>query len=279
MTISIQVFSGKIHAQRNNLQATLPLGDVKLADLGCKLLGTLPKETHDVTKIDPDANEEKKVKVKKYEINSDLQASWTQCCHDWKNTQGAQIKMGDAFISVLNQHSVNGLTLIDTMRTGSDYWRPGKLLSGAIERVHSVLPDAQIDFKKEDLYCPTKSLLRNFLDTNMPFGQYARQYADTLHATNAVKHAMTTVVFSLAEGKIPVFYCTDPYIPDFGKLDQRIRNVPYENRSWCNDLRDAGCHRMILVEEIYRGFQCLKVDADVFSIIPNKRSSKSWNTS
>ena len=86
----------------------------------------------------------------------------------------------------------------------------------------------------------------------MSFGQYALKYSEYLNHDGILQLAVASVIFNLAQGRLPVFYCVDPYIPGYGDPREFCSHIPYDQRSWLSDLRAEGCHRVILAEEIVK---------------------------
>lgn len=143
------------------------------------------------------------------------------------------------------------MTLWDTMRTGSDYWRPGKLLTESANLLREQLPAVNVFYAREDLFCPPELLLREFRETQMSFGEYAERYAQYLLVHKVPELASAHLLTELARGNLSIFYCVDPYVPAYGKAEEMLK-VPYQQRSWIENLRFEGCHRVILTEEIIR---------------------------
>jgi hypothetical protein len=137
------------------------------------------------------------------------------------------------------------------MRTGSDYWRPGKLLTETANLLREKLPAVNVFYAREDLFCPPESLLREFRETQISFGEYGERYAQYLRAHGAPELASAHLLTELARGNLSVFYCVDPFIPSYCKREE-ILHVPYQQRTWIESLRFEGCHRVVLAEEIMR---------------------------
>jgi len=73
-----------------------------------------------------------------------------------------------------------------------------------------------------------------------------------------------------AQGLLLAFYCTDPYIPGYGRAEEAVAGVPYGERLWLDSgrpaLRDPGCHRVILAEEAARWFVARGVNVELFEV-------------
>ncbi len=52
----------------------------------------------------------------------------------WANKLDSKGRLARTLQKAIEQCGLSGLTLWDTMRTGSDYWRPGKLLTESVIR-------------------------------------------------------------------------------------------------------------------------------------------------
>ncbi|KOR28436.1 hypothetical protein TI05_16955 [Achromatium sp. WMS3] len=117
-----------------------------------------------------------------------------------------------------------------------------------------------LSYAREDDFCPQPDLLKEFMDKDsiMSFGEYAQRYAKYLQTNGILPLAMASVVFNLARKQLPIFYCIDPYIPNFADPTQFCSQMPYEQRTWLDKqyswFRTEGCHRVVLVEEIIKGF-------------------------
>ena len=72
----------------------------------------------------------------------------------------------------------------------------------------------------------------------MGFGEYASRYADHLRSNGGVQLAAAAVLMALASGRIAVFYCTDPYVPGYGNVDQAL-GIPYGARRVARPVAEA----------------------------------------
>ena len=172
------------------------MDSIKIADLGCKQLGTLrsAKTTDPVSKK----------KLPKYTISPELQALWaTKIGPIWRDNKEAQLKLGEAFFNTAKENNLKGFALIDTMRKGSDYWRPGNLISRSFDITDELATEAgtavNINYHKVDLYCPSKGLLEEFMQSDMSFNEYAQRYYIELKQSGVIEHAVVTTVMSLAD--------------------------------------------------------------------------------
>ena len=68
----------------------------------------------------------------------------------------------------------------------------------------------------------------------MTFAAYEAGYVKHLSAEDRLLKAAAACVMCLSTGRLPVFYCVDPHVPDF----DRFGSEP--------SLRKAGCHRFTL---------------------------------
>ena len=144
------------------------------------------------------------------------------------------------------------------MRNGSDYWRPGNLLTKTADGIRHKAPEGWVlTYARDDRWCPPAELLDEFRDKEtMPFGEYAARYAKSLTG-EAIEAAAWAVISAQAQRKMAAFYCTDPYLPGYGDSTQ-TGTVTYEQRPWLDQrpgmerLREYGCHRVVLAEEVAR---------------------------
>ena len=211
----------------------LPATGPWVAHFGCKVLGNLKEPA-------PPA----------------VMAAWDRkfgSRNEWRKKQKATDALAETLRKAAVEAGFSAITLWDTMRNGSDYWRPGNLLSKVASQMASPDPRIAVTFLKLDELCPPTDLLNDFRrDQGMAFAEYAHQYAEYLRKTpGLLQRAATRVMLKLAMGSLPAFYCTDPHIPDYVSPDQILR-IPYRERSWMREMRSSGCHRVILAEEIVR---------------------------
>jgi hypothetical protein len=165
---------------------------------------------------------------------------------------------------------LQGAVFWDTMRKGSDYWRPGKLLTEVAEIIRQE-HGLQASYQRDDTICPPLELLDEFVSDNaMPFGGYAQGYAQHLRQEGILEAVAVEVVANLASGRLPVFYCVDPYIPGYVDKSQVMSSTPYDRRQWSSEpaLREGGCHRVILVEELAKYLTTYGISIQLLAIDP-----------
>jgi hypothetical protein len=227
----------------NAVTAQVNVSEIQLGHMGCKLLGTL-------------AN-----------IPQNLVDQWNKRFgRNWKNKKDSKLRLAKALQDALMQSRMDGAVLWDTMRTGSDYWRPGKLILDSVEMLPTEFHN-RISYAREDIFCPPKDLLKEFMkDDSMSFGEYASRYSQYLNAQGTLTLAVSSVLFNLAQGKLPIFYCVDPYIPGYADRTEFCSDVPYNRRHWLDELRSEGCHRVILIEEIIKALLVHDIDVSLFEL-------------
>ena len=166
------------------------------------------------------------------------------------------------------------MVIRDTMRNGSDYWRPGKLLSQVAESLAKGDPSCKASFARDDAACPPPDLLDAFSGSDRPFAWYADAYARYLRESGTVERTAAEVVLDLARGRLPVFFCSDPYVPNYCDPAQ-VLEIPYLERSWTQapGLRSVGCHRVILVEELVRHFRERRLGVALYESDPTAGKS------
>jgi len=195
----------------------------------------------------------------------------------WRSSKDACEKLGKSLVCLLKQSGASAVVLWDTMRKGSDYWRPGKLLSKVAEQISS--NDCRVSYAREDSLCPSPELLKEFLESEMPFGEYASGYADELSSSGAIELAALAVVMAQAQDQIAAFYCTDPYVPDYGDATKMLSGLPYGERHWLNELRLEGCHRVILAEEVARHLLATGIAVTIYEVDPTFQDAhaRTWS--
>ncbi|WP_295398873.1 hypothetical protein [uncultured Thiocystis sp.] len=254
--IRVEVRNDRIHARWGQTSAEIDAGRVCIGHLGCKLLGTL-----------------------KQHVPPHLAEQWDQEFGraQWRSTQNAKPKLATSLEMAIDLSGMKGAVFWDTMRTGSDYWRPGKLLTEAV----GLLPDryaGRVAYAREDGFCPPRELLSEFMaNEQMGFGEYAQRYAEYLNTGDRIPLAMVSVVFDLARSRLPIFYCVDPYIPHYADPRQFCSDIPYTERSWIEELRTDGCHRLVLVEEIVKAFYGHGIHVWILELISTFEDCRSAN--
>lgn len=226
--------------QWESITTSVNLSDLCMGHFGCKLLGTLKSIPVNLASTLPKG---------------------------WKSTKDAKLKLSQSLQVTLGMSKLEGAVLWDTMRTGSDYWRPGKLLLDAVEMLP---PEFQknVSYAREDCLCPPQDLLKNFLaeSSTMTFGEYAQRYAEYLHQGDKLPMVAAHILLNISLKKIPLFYCVDPYIPGYARKNEFCSDTPYMERQYLPELRTEGCHRLILVEEIIKFFLELGTSVENFEL-------------
>ena len=227
----------------NATSAQLHVSDFQLGHMGCKLLGTLTT------------------------VPQNLSRQWDESFgRNWRNKRDSKLRLSRALEDALRESQLTGAVLWDTMRTGSDYWRPGKLLLDCVEMLPSAFRNG-ISYAREDVFCPPRDLLTQFMqDDTMSFGQYALKYSQYLKTGNILPLATASVLFNLAQGRLPIFYCVDPYIPDYADRSEFCSDIPYNRRHWLDELRTEGCHRLVLIEEIIKTLLSYDIQVNLFEL-------------
>lgn len=249
---TIETQQGRFLARWGRALADVDASSLYIGHLGCKLLGTLT------------------------EISEDLGKKWDQEFGGrsvWNSKKDSKKKLANSLRNALEISNLEGAVLWDTMRSGSDYWRPGKLLLDSVEMLPDQYRDS-ISYAREDSFCPPKDLLQEFIGNKaMSFGEYAEKYSRFLNAGDTLNLAMASVLFDLSRNKLPIFYCVDPYIPHYANKNECCSDMPYDQRHWLNALRMEGCHRVVLVEEIVKVFLEYGVDVKVVELDPTFQRS------
>jgi len=97
-------------------------------------------------------------------------------------------------------------------------------------------------------------------------GEYAMEYSQYLNTQGMLSLATASVLFNLAQGRLPIFYCVDPYIPHYAERSEFCSDIPYNQRHWLDELRSDGCHRVILIEEIVKALLAYDIHVNVFDL-------------
>lgn len=99
------------------------------------------------------------------------------------------------------------------MRNGSDYYRGGKLLPDRVDKDNG---SVEVSFVRIADLCPPADLLSKFASTPLRYADFAQGYADYLLSQRTiVEKALTLTLMANAVGALPVFFCSDPYVPGF----------------------------------------------------------------
>ena len=240
MSVEITVGANEIRAIYEDTVASVPGKNLCFAHFGCKLQATLLED----------------FKRKSWPFPGELAAAWNKARPGWRDKKNAVPRLADALCTATEACGLHGLVLLDTMRNGSDYWRPGKFLTQTADRIRQeASQDWDVTYARDDRWCPPAELLDDFRKKEkMSFGEYAARYAQSL-TQEAIEAAARTVISAQAQRKMAAFYCTDPYLPGYGDSTQ-TGSLPYEQRTWLDQcpgmehLREYGCHRVVLAEEI-----------------------------
>jgi len=247
MKLEIKADNKNIHLDWGNISAQVSTSNICIGHLGCKLLSTIEK------------------------IPQDLKSQWDQKIgKHWKSKKDSKAKLAVALKKAIQDSGQNGAVLWDTMRTGSDYWRPGKLLLDVAGEINQ---QYEISYGREDFLCPQKELLAEFMNSDMSFGEYAEQYAQYLRTGNILNIGIAHILLGLARQLLPIFYCIDPYIPDYANSEELFSNIPYNKRYWLPEIPKEGCHRIILIEEIVKKFAEYNVSVNVFEVDSTRQIS------
>lgn len=242
-------------------EVTLPL---RFGHLGCKRLSTVRTDRMAARKKAQEKSEEPPPEIPAATIDF-----WETVVPNWKSPQeGAVESVTLALKRALEISGASAIELWDTMRGGSDYWRGGKLLSKAVEP----LGTCAASFGRLEELCPTEELLGRLRKEKLPWSEYAQQYADWISEEGRIDLALGVCAFAQARGRLAVFYCTDAYIPGYGNREEWGSDTPYRDRQWplASNLREEGCHRMVLADMVVRRCRELGVRAEVIEVDPSR---------
>ena len=191
----------------------------------------------------------------------------------WSKQRPAVETLAGAVSHGAESVGLSGAMLVDTMRTGSDYWRPGKLLSDVANSLRARGLD--VAYAREDAVCPGASLIARLrADDSLEFSEYAALYESELLAEDSLglRVAAFLTVAALSSELLTGFYSSDPYVPGFPK-PEGSGATPFSERAYPTDpsgyLRTRGCHRVVLVECLSRFFAALDVDVTLVEIDAN----------
>jgi len=266
MPISFVTLNDEISLTWDGVSVRLPSSSVVIAHMGCKLLGSIADDMKKLSRRNdmPLSPHEQETLRSFTELADKLDASHGR---DWRRNEGAPGRVAEVLEKAVRGVGLKGAVLYDTMRKGSDYWRPGNLLLKVADQLTA--RHIEISFARRDEICPPAPLLDTFRQDNpqMSFAQYASSYAEELRSSGAIERAAAEAVLDLARGWLPVFYCIDPYIPGYGDSTEFMKK-PYVERRWMEPLREYGCHRVVLTDEllaffVQRGIAPTLVEIDV----------------
>ena len=179
MSVQITVAANEIRAVYEDTVASVPGNNLCFAHFGCKLLGTLLDD----------------FKKNSWPFPGDLAAAWDKARPGWRDKKEAVGRLADSLRTATDVCGFHGLVLVDTMRKGSDYWRPGNLLTQAADQIRQkASQDWSVTYCRDDRWCPSSVLLAEFRENaTMPFGEYAARYARDL-SQESVEAAAWTVI-------------------------------------------------------------------------------------
>ena len=221
-TPRLEIHQNSVISHWGGAHAEVPIDEIIIAHMGCRLLGSVSKE-----------------------ISVETRKTWDiDFGKAWKKTTDSKGKLAAGLERAVRSVKLGGLVLWDTMYNGSDYWRPGNLVRQVVELLPSEI-QMKTSYQRVDFFCPPGTVLNRFRnEVDFSFGRYAQEYRGHLTEGGYAYDAAAEAVFNLSRQQLPVFYCTDPYVPGFS---DRLAVAP-------QDLRDLGCHRVVLVQEIVNVF-------------------------
>lgn len=247
--MKIDISPEKIEVYDNGLTAAIKNTQVQFGHFGCKIL--------------------RKLKNKLVDFPPDIVDKWDGIDKKWRNQSDATGKLAASIASAMASAGFKKAVLFDTMRKGNDFWRPGK---GFLQVSNKLRTRYSLDvvYARDDHLCPPEALLHEFMDEHvlMSFGEYGNRYANYLEKNTVVKTAVANIVFDLARGWLPLFYCIDPHIPDYASRKDIANQRPYSQRDYHPIFRTEGCHRFVLAEEIMNYFVSHGVAVEIFEIDP-----------
>lgn len=239
----VEVREGAVHLTDGSLAARVDADAIRFGHLGCRLLGSV--------KTPP-------ALAARWDLEFGGRSRW--------KAGAAVARLAHALAGTARAAATPAVALWDTMRKGSDYWRPGRLLREVAEELASQ-PDAPaVHYGREDLLAPSMALLEAFRAEHLPYGDFAQRYCEELHGSGAIGRAAAAVVLELARGRLPLFYCADPYVPGYGDPARMARAGGYRERPWLAELPSEGCHRVVLAEEVARWFLARGVPVALFEV-------------
>lgn len=251
ITSKIELRNNRILATNGGVTATVDGLTISFAHVGLRTLGALLDDYRRTRTVFPEA----------------LASRWDKRFgREWRRKTNACEKLAKSLQRTLELSGVRGVVLWDTMRKGSDFWRPGSLLTRVADQVAS--DSHVVSYAREDSLCPSAKLLKQLVETDMPFGTYAAKYAEELSSSGAIEVAALAVVMAQAQDQIAAFYCTDPYIPEYGDHSTILSGLPYEQQPWLAELRLEGCHRVVLAEQTARHLLALGITVTVYEVDP-----------
>jgi hypothetical protein len=222
---------------------------VQFAHLGCKLLGTIAGDK------------------KTAEASPDVFREWdTNFGKQWRDKSEPIRRLASTLATTVGQANASGLVLWDTMRKGSNAWRPGAYLTDAADQLRRIMHGCAVSYAREDALCPPRDLLEKAARERMSFGDYADAYAQHLRSEGGLEMAAAAVVMASACGRLAAFYCTDPYIPRYTRPGELLDDTPYSRRHWLPGLPRQGCHRVVLAAEVAKLFRDNHVSVELLEV-------------
>ncbi|GEM_PF-3514968 len=254
--LDIAVSNGNVNLRWGGVEAHVSEREIKFAQFGCKLLR---KQYDKIQEFPPGL-------LELWDRKFGSRKAWSD------GTNGRE-RLAEGILDAVKQSGLSGVSLWDTMRNGSDYWRPGGLLKNVSEIL--VNQTVSVCYDREDELCPSPSLLETYMfdkKSEKNYAAFAVEYAGQLKSTRILEIAAAKIIMNLARGILPAFYCVDPYLPGYGVTNEQQAGVPYRERTWIYaafpELKKEGCHRFILAEEMARFFNSKGISVEVFEIDP-----------
>src|SRR5262249_42425 len=152
-------------------------------------------------------------------------------------------RLGRELAATMKRTNVEGMVLWDTMRKGSDSWRPGAFQTMAADHLRALHPNLDVSYAREDHPRPPNPLLKN---SALTFRTSAAEYGRYLREDERLRIAAAGVVMAQASNRLATLCCVDPHVPGYADPAQFLSNIPYSARYWLPELPEEGCHRFIL---------------------------------
>jgi hypothetical protein len=253
----VRVVESQLEAVRGGIVArcAMPGGRLPIAHLGCQHIRNSIKKVSGLPAI----------------IREPLDRKYGS---SWSKVGRAAECVTAAVAFAVVKAGLDGATLVDTLRFGCDYWRPGKLVTEVADSLRK--RGLEMAYAREDALCPDAGVLDRFReDRSMGFAEFASAYEQKLLSDDraGLRVAAFVAVKSLAMKLLPVYYCTDPYIPDYAPALHDDK-TPFANRQYPEDpadyLRQRGCHRVVLTECLARFLASLGTSVSVYELDANR---------
>ena len=147
MAVQITVVTIEIRAVYEGTVASVAGKNLCFAHFDCKLQGTLLED----------------FKRKSWPFPGELAAAWNKARPCWRDKKDAVARLADALRTATDACGLHRLVLLDAMRNGSDYWRPGKFSTQTVDRIrHEASQDWDVTYARDDRWCPPAELLDDF---------------------------------------------------------------------------------------------------------------------